>query len=323
MTNVAKIFSEFEEACNRKELPAVEILIQKIMDLSQEDNSVNIIYSKAVVKTIETFKDRLSSLKLKKMLTNIEELSNKEPQNNELIVNFAKALRYSLIVMSNKGQPNVMKDLITNLEDLATKNPGIVSIQEELSEASYEMVEFWKKRGDFRALKNRTTKFRELAKKFPDNELIKLNLSKSIVQEIDSSNKRDIKNVDNLINEIQLLSESTPTNTGLQLEWVHAYRTALDHSLEEPEDAKRWLESMKKIASNQKDEVFKIELAKGYLNAITSLGNQNNEELTKLLDDLELLVDSSKNNIELQVIYAQCLILSLRMADVNDFAHLK
>ena len=220
--------------------------------------------------------------------------------------------------MSSKGQPNAMREIITHLEVLATDNPENIIIHEELSEASSEIANYWRSRGDFKALRDRTKKFRELAEKFPDNEKIKLNLSRSLILEIDSSNKRDIAKIDTILLEIKELSESFPTNVGLQLEWVHAYRTAMDRSYEKPEDAKRWLESMKAIALDKKDTAFKIELAKGYLNAIANLGKQNREELGRHLEELEMLADTTKDSLELQTIYAQSLMTSLQIIGISD-----
>ena len=220
--------------------------------------------------------------------------------------------------MSSKGQPNAMREIITHLEVLATDNPESIVIHEELSEASSEIANYWRNRGDFKKLRDRTKKFRELAEKFPDNEKIKLNLSRSLILEIDSSNKRDIAKIDTILLEIKELSETFPRNIGLQLEWVHAYRTAMDRGYEKPEDAKRWLESMKVIALDKKDTAFKVELAKGYLNAIANLGQQNREELGEHLDELEMLADTTKDSLELQTIYAQSLITSLQIIGISD-----
>ncbi|NHJ84463.1 MAG: hypothetical protein FK734_03325 [Asgard group archaeon] len=319
MDEANKLFDTLKEECTAGNFSNVEQQLQELAELAQESNDAIEIYSNAVVIALETFEGRFSSTKVKKYLSSIEEFCQKNPENKALIFNFAKTLRTSLKALSSKGQPNLMEEIIANLENLAIKNPDDIKIHEELSKASYEISNFWKKRGDFKALKNRTKRFRELAEKFPDNEEIKLNLSKSLILEIDSSNKRDIKNIDNIISEIQILSESMPQNIGLQLEWVHAYLTAMDRSFEEPEDAKRWLESIKKIVANQKDSTFKIELAKGYLNAISALGEQNHEEMKKQLDELELLADSAKDSLELQTIYAQSLFTTLKITGISDY----
>jgi len=317
MEDAEKIYSSLELACDEGNITTVEKFIQDLDGLTKDNNEANKYYAQAVVKALETFKGKFSSLKLKKYIARVEELVKTDP-NDELIVNnYAKALRSSLLAMSSKGQPNAMRDLITNLEVLANENPENSLIHEELSEASSEITNYWRNRGDFKALRDRTKKFRELAKKFPDNEKIKLNLSRSLILEIDSSNKRDIAKIDTILLEIQELSETFPTNIGLQLEWVHAYRTAMDRGHEKPEDAKRWLESMKKITHDKKDTVFKVELAKGYLNAIANIGEQNREELGKHLDELEMLADTTKDNLELQTIYAQSLITSLQITGIG------
>lgn len=319
MNEIEKIYNSFEEACSKGELSNAEEMIQQLQEMTEENTEVKKIYTRAVAKTIQTFRGKLSTSKVKKLLADVEKIIENDLETDELSINFAKALRHSLVALSTKGQPNVMKEVIINLETLATKYPDNILIHEELSGASRDMVQFWKKRGDFKALRDRTGKFRELAKKFPDNEMIKLNLTKSLVHEIESSKKRDINKVDNLLSEIQLLSESMPANVGLQLEWVHAYRTAMDRTHEKPEDAKRWLNSMKEIALDKKDTAFKVELAKGYLNAISSIGQQNVEELNKHVDEIELLADTTKDNLELQTIYAQSLIVSLRMQGITNF----
>lgn len=313
-----KIYSSLEEACSEGNFTSVEEFIQELENLTKEHDSANEIYSKAIIRALETFKGRFSSTKVKKFITNVEDLIRKNPNDENLRSNYAKALRSSLIVMSTKGQPNTMKEIMTYLEDLATSNPENIIIHEELSIASHEIANYWKSRGDFKALRDRTQKFRELAGKFPDNEKIKLNLSKSLVLEIDSSNKRDIAKIDTILLEIQEISESMPRNVGLQLEWVHAYRTAMDRSYEKPEDAKRWLDSMKKITSDKKNESFTVELARGYLNTIANLGQQNREELSKHLDELEMLTDITKDNLELQTIYAQSLITSLQIIGISN-----
>ncbi|MGC9780390.1 MAG: hypothetical protein HZR80_14175 [Candidatus Heimdallarchaeota archaeon] len=318
MKEAEKIYSSLEEACSEGNFTSVEEFIQELENLTKEHDSANEIYSKAIIRALETFKGRFSSTKVKKFITNVEDLIRKNPNDENLRSNYAKALRSSLIVMSTKGQPNAMKEIITYLEDLATSNPENIIIHEELSIASHEIANYWKSRGDFKALRDRTQKFRELAGKFPDNEKIKLNLSKSLVLEIDSSNKRDIAKIDTILLEIQEISESMPRNVGLQLEWVHAYRTAMDRSYEKPEDAKRWLDSMKKITSDKKNESFTVELAKGYLNTIANLGQQNREELSKHLDELEMLTDITKDNLELQTIYAQSLITSLQIIGISN-----
>ncbi|HUU79046.1 MAG TPA: hypothetical protein VMX55_11930 [candidate division Zixibacteria bacterium] len=318
MEDLEIIFNSFEKACSAGDFTSAESLIQQLEELSTKDDTANIIYSKAVVKAIDVFKGRFSSIKLKKLLANVERIVGTYPNEKELVNNYAKALRFSLSAMSTKGQPNVMKEIIGYLENLALSNPDNIVIYEELSQASHEIVDFWKKRGDFQALRNRTSKFRELVKKFPNNELIKLNLSKSLVDEIDSSNKRDIEKVDNLLLEIQQLSESMPMNIGLQLEWVHAYRTAMDRTKEKPDYAHKWLNSMKEIVANKKDDAFKIELAKGYINAI-SLGELKQEELVKYLDEIEKLAVSIKENRELQAIYSQSLIIALQYIGIQDY----
>ncbi len=319
MDEIEKIYHSFEEACSKGNLPIAEEIIQQLQEMTKENTKVRKHYTKAVAKTIQTFRGKLSTSKVKKLLADIEEIVEKDIENDQLTINYAKALRHSLVALSTKGQPGIMKEVIINLEKLATKYPDNVLIHEELSGASNDMVQFWKKRGDFKALRVRTGKFRELAKKFPDNGKIKLNLTKSLVHEIESSRKRDITKVDNLLSEITLLSESMPANIGLQLEWVHAYRTAMDRTYEKPEDAKRWLNSMKEITLDKKDTAFKVELAKGYLNAISLLGQQNMEELNKHINELEMLADTTKDNLELQTIYAQSLILSLRMQGITNF----
>ena len=323
MKEKENLFTSFEEACSKEDFSGVESIIQQLQKLSEKNSNVNFVYSKAVVKAIETFKGRFSSLRIKELLANVEKIVKKNPNEEELLTNYAKILRFSLNALSQKGQPNIMKEIISYLENLAISNPNNVIIHEELSQASYEIVSFWKKRGDYKALREQNTKFRELAKKFPENELIKINLSKALVQEIESSNKRDIEKVDELLLEIQLLSESLPANEGLQLEWVHAYRTAMDRTMEKPDDAKRWLNSMKQIAANKKDEAFQIELAKGYLNTLASIGIQNIDELTKYLLELEMLADTSQENQELQRIFAEGLIISLQIYGVQEFPKTK
>jgi len=318
MVNAEKIYSSLELACDEGNLTTVEEFIQELDGLTKDNKEASKYYSQAVVKALETFKGKFSSLKLKKYIARVEELVKNNPTDESVVNNYAKALRSSLLAMSSKGQPNAMREIITHLEVLATDNPENTIIHEELSEASSEIANYWRSRGDFKALRDRTKKFRELAEKFPDNEKIKLNLTRSLILEIDSSNKRDIAKIDTILLEIKELSESFPTNVGLQLEWVHAYRTAMDRGYEKPEDAKRWLESMKAIALNKKDTAFKIELAKGYLNAIANLGQQNREELGKHLDELEMLADTTKDSLELQTIYAQSLISSLQIIGISD-----
>ena len=323
MDNVEKIYSSLELACDEGNLTSVEKFIQELDGLTKDNKEASKYYSQAVVKALETFKGKFSSLKLKKYIARVEELVKNNPTDEPVVINYAKALRSSLLAMSSKGQPNAMREIITHLEALATENPENTIIHEELSEASSEIANYWRSRGDFKKLRDRTKKFRELAEKFPDNEKIKLNLSRSLILEIDSSNKRDIAKIDTILLEIKELSESFPTNVGLQLEWVHAYRTAMDRGYEKPEDAKRWLESMKAIAIDKKDTAFKIELAKGYLNAIANLGDQNREELGKHLDELEMLADTTKDSLELQTIYAQSLITSLQIIGISDLKETK
>ncbi|NPE07213.1 MAG: hypothetical protein GNW80_02935 [Asgard group archaeon] len=318
MDDAEKIYSSLELACDEGKITTVEEFIQELDGLTKDNKEANKYYTQAVVKALETFKGKFSSLKLKKYIARVEELVKNDPTDESVVNNYAKALRSSLLAMSSKGQPNAMREIITHLEVLATDNPENIIIHEELSEASSEIANYWRSRGDFKALRDRTKKFRELAEKFPDNEKIKLNLSRSLILEIDSSNKRDIAKIDTILSEIKELSESFPTNVGLQLEWVHAYRTAMDRGYEKPEDARRWLESMKAIALNKKETAFKIELAKGYLNAIANLGQQNREELGKHLDELEMLADTTKDSLELQTIYAQSLITSLQIIGISD-----
>ncbi len=323
MVNAEKIYSSLELACDEGNLTSVEKFIQELDGLTKDNKEASKYYSQAVVKALETFKGKFSSLKLKKYIARVEELVKNNPTDEPVVINYAKALRSSLLAMSSKGQPNAMREIITHLEALATENPENTIIHEELSEASSEIANYWRSRGDFKKLRDRTKKFRELAEKFPDNEKIKLNLSRSLILEIDSSNKRDIAKIDTILLEIKELSESFPTNVGLQLEWVHAYRTAMDRGYEKPEDAKRWLESMKAIALDKKDTVFKIELAKGYLNAIANVGKQNREELGKHLDEIEMLADTTKDSLELQTIYAQSLITSLQIIGISDLKETK
>jgi len=318
MDAAEKIYSSLELACNEGNLTTVEEFIQELDGLTKDNKEANKYYSQAVVKALETFKGKFSSLKLKKYITRVEELVKNDPTDESVVNNYAKALRSSLLAMSAKGQPNAMREIITHLEVLATDNPENIVIHEELSEASSEITNYWRNRGDFKKLRDRTKKFRELAEKFPDNEKIKLNLSRSLILEIDSSNKRDIAKIDTILLEIKELSETFPRNIGLQLEWVHAYRTAMDRGYEKPEDARRWLESMKAIALDKKDTTFKVELAKGYLNAIANLGQQNREELGKHLDELEMLADTTKDSLELQTIYAQSLMTSLQIIGISD-----
>jgi len=323
MDAAEKIYSSLELACDEGNLTTVEEFIQKLDGLTKDNKDASKYYTQAVVKALETFKGKFSSLKLKKYIARVEELVKNNPSDESVINNYAKALRSSLLAMSSKGQPNAMREIITHLEGLATDYPENIIIHEELSEASSEIANYWRSRGDFKKLRDRTKKFRELAEKFPDNEKIKLNLTRSLIVEIDSSNKRDIAKIDTILLEIKELSEEFPTNIGLQLEWVHAYRTAMDRGIEKPEDAKRWLESMKAIALDKKDTAFKVELAKGYLNAITNVGQQNREELGKHLDELEMLADTTKDSLELQTIYAQSLITSLQIIGISDLKETK
>lgn len=318
MEDAEKIYSSLELACDEGNITTVEEFIQELDGLTKDNKEANKYYTQAVVKAFETFRGKFSSLKLKKYIARVEELVKNNPTDESVVNNYAKALRSSLLAMSSKGQPNAMREIITHLEVLATDNPENIVIHEELSEASSEIANYWRNRGDFKKLRDRTKKFRELAEKFPDNEKIKLNLSRSLILEIDSSNKRDIAKIDTILLEIKELSETFPRNIGLQLEWVHAYRTAMDRGYEKPEDAKRWLESMKAIAQDKKDTTFKVELAKGYLNAIANLGQQNREELGKHLDELEMLADTTKDSLELQTIYAQSLITSLQIIGISD-----
>ena len=318
MEDAEKIYSSLELACDEGNITTVEEFIQELDGLTKNNKEANKYYTQAVVKAFETFRGKFSSLKLKKYIARVEELAKNNPTDESVVNNYAKALRSSLLAMSSKGQPNAMREIITHLEVLATDNPESIVIHEELSEASSEIANYWRNRGDFKKLRDRTKKFRELAEKFPDNEKIKLNLSRSLILEIDSSNKRDIAKIDTILLEIKELSETFPRNIGLQLEWVHAYRTAMDRGYEKPEDAKRWLESMKAITLDKKDTAFKVELAKGYLNAIANLGQQNREELGKHLDELEMLADTTKDSLELQTIYAQSLITSLQIIGISD-----
>ena len=318
MEKAKKIYSSLEQACIEGNIGSVEEYIQELENLSSENDIVIEIYSKAIAKALETFQGKFKSSKVKKYISTVENFVKKNPKNENLQTNYAKALRSSLLAMQAKGQPNVMRNIMSSFDDLASVYPDNILIHEELSSASHEIVNYWRSRGDFKALRERTQKFRELVKKFPNNEKIKLNLSKSIILEIGSSRKSDIAKIDNLLQEIQVISESMPTNVGLQLEWVHAYREAMDRSYEKPEDAKRWLEDMKKIAKDKEEDEFKIELAKGYLNAISFLGDQNKQELTKHLDELELIADATQDNIELQTIYSQSLLNSLKIIGISD-----
>ncbi|HUT80105.1 MAG TPA: hypothetical protein VMZ29_02800 [Candidatus Bathyarchaeia archaeon] len=318
MEKADEIYNSLEHACTKGEISIVEQYLLELEQLLKKNKEINEIFTKAVAKTVETFGEKLSSLKVKKYMSTIEQIVQENPGDKNLARYYSKVLLSSLIAMKSKGQPDVMSEIITDLENLADNNPENIAIYEDLSFASHEIVNYWKSRGDFKALRERTQKFRKLAEKFPDNEKIKLDLSKSLILEIDSTKKTDIKNIDNLLLEIQHLSETTPANVGLQLEWVHAYRTAMDRGLEKPEDAKRWLDSMKKIAENNKDEAFKLELAKGYLNVIATVGSQNKEELEKHLDEIELLAHTTKNNLEIQIIYAQSLLASLQRVGISD-----
>jgi len=318
MEQAEKIFSSLEEACNERDITNVEQFIQELEELVKGNEEVNEVYSRAIAKALDTFKGKFSSTKVKKFLSSIETLVEEHPNDKSLKNNYAKILRSSLIAMKTKGQPSAMRDIMVNLDALANNNPDNIAIYEELSDASHEITNYWRTRGDFKALRKRTEKFRKLADKFPDNDKIKLNLSKSLVVEINSSKKSDISQIDKILLEIQELSEATPANIGMQLEWVHAYNTAMERGHENPEDAKRWLDSMKQIAQNKKEEAFKVELAKGYLTVISALGQQNKEELTKHLDELEMLADETKDNLELQTIYAQSLITSLKRIGVSD-----
>jgi len=321
LADLKEIIESFEKACSKGDFTVAEELMVKLQKIGPEVEANNEIYSDAVVKAIETFQGKISSLKLKKLLANVEGIINEFPENNNLVFNFAKALRHSLTAMSTKGQPNAMKDIMDNLEKLAEQHPDNISIHEELSAASHEIVHFWKQRGDFKALRDRTSKFRQLIKKFPDNEKIKLNLTKSLIHEIDSSNKRDISKIDTILLEIKEISESMPANVGLQLEWMHAYRTAMDRTYEKPEDANRWLDSMKKIVVNKKNSAFNLELAKGYMNTISLQGQQNIEEMDKYLDELEMLADNSKDSLEMQTIFAQSILISLKNIGISDYKH--
>ena len=318
MDNVEKIYSSLELACDEGNISTVEKHLQELDAISKDNKEAHKYYSQAIVKALDTFKGKFSSLKLKKFIESVRELVKNNPKDELFVHHYAKALRSSLLAMSSKGQPNAMREIITHLEVLATDNPENIIIHEELSEASSEIANYWRSRGDFKALRDRTKKFRELAEKFPDNDKIKLNLTRSLVLEIDSSNKRDIAKIDTILLEIKEISEASPKNVGLQLEWVYAYRTAMDRGYEKPEDAKRWLESMKAIALDKKDTAFKIELAKGYLNAIANLGQQNRDELVKHLDELEMLADTTKDSLELQTIYAQSLMTSLQIKGISD-----
>jgi hypothetical protein len=318
MVDVKEIYQSFEEALKKGDFANAQELIQKLADLSAKQKENKVYYSQAVAEALEIFKGKFTSSKVKKLISNVKALVNENPKDKNLVNNYAKILRTSLIAMSTKGQPNVMKEIIVYLENLATNNPDNIVIHEELSLASHEIATYWKSRGDFKALRDRTQKFRKLAEKFPDNEKIKLNLTRALVLEIDSSRKSDIAKIDSLLLEIGTISESMPMNIGMQLEWVHAYVTAMDRSREKPDDAKRWLNSIKKIAANKKDTSFKVELAKGYLNTIAVLGAQNKEELEKHLDELELLADTAKDSLELQTVYAQSLITSLQIIGISD-----
>ncbi len=318
MEKAAEIYETIEQACQKGEIAMVEEYLLELEQLAKKDKGINTVLTKAIAKALETFGGKLSSIKVKKYMSAIEQLVQENPGNKDLASYYSKILLSSLIAMKSKGQPDVMNEILSNLENLAENYPDTVTIYEDLASASNEIVNYLKSRGDFKALRERTQKFRKLAEKFPDNEKIKLDLSKSLVVEIDSSKKSDIKSIENLIKEIQYLSETTPANVGLQLEWVHAYRTAMDRGEEKPEEAQRWLNSMKKIAGDKKDDAFKLELAKGYLNVIAAIGAQNKEELDKHLDEMELLADNSKNNLEIQTIYAQSLFTSLQRIGISD-----
>ena len=318
MEEAENLYSALEKACKDGNLINVEHYIDQLKTLTKKHPKLNNLYLKAIVIATETFQGKFSSIKLKEFMKSARKLVTENPLDQNLQDNYAIILRASLSAMSTKGQPILMQDIIKNLDELTAKNPTNVVISEQLSYASREIAYYWKNRGDFKAVKDRTRKFRELAKKFPDNEKIKLNLSKALTLEIDSSNKYDIKNIDQILTEIQQISESTPANVGLQLEWIHAYRTALDRSYEKPEDTTKWLDSMKKIVANQKEDLFKVELAKGYLNAIATTGKENPEETLTRLNELKVIADKTKNNIELQLLFAQSLLESLKVIGIAD-----
>ncbi|MBN1327848.1 MAG: hypothetical protein JXA54_00110 [Candidatus Heimdallarchaeota archaeon] len=318
MEEANEIYDSLEQACIQGEIVVVEQYLLKLEELVKKNKEINEVYTKAIAKTLEIFGEKISSLTVKKYLSTIELIIQGNPGDEYLARYYSKILLSSLLAMKSKGQPEIMSTIINNLENLANNHPDTIAIYEDLSSASHEIVNYWKARGDFKALRERTQKSRKLVEMFPDNEKIKLDLSKSLILEIDSTKKSDINNINNLLLEIQQLSEATPTNTGLQLEWVHAYRTAMDRGLEKSEDTKKWLDSMKKIVENKEDDVFKLELAKGYLNVIANLNNQNKEELENYLKEIELLADTNKNNQEIQIIFAQSLFISLQRIGISD-----
>jgi len=320
MSQAVEIYSALEEACNQGEFSSVEKLLQKLAEMITEEKASLELYVKGIVKALTTFKGKFTTTKIRGFIDHVKKLVEENPKHEKLVISYAKTLRTSLTALKTKGQPNLMHEIITNLENLTRNYPDNITLYEELSIASNEIINYWKKRGDFKAVHEQTNKVRELAKKFPENENIQLQLSKSIIAEIGSTQKRDIAKIDKLLHEIQSISETRPTNIGMQLEWVHAYRTAMDRTHEKPKDAKRWLASMKKIAQPQKDLAFKIELAKGYENALIVLGGSSEEELKKLLAEFKTLIDNTEVNAELHLIYARSLLEALKILGIKDYA---
>ncbi|MHA1630904.1 MAG: hypothetical protein ACTSXO_01630 [Candidatus Heimdallarchaeota archaeon] len=323
MSEATEIYTALEEACVKKQFNTVEELLKKFAEIiAEEKKASQELYIKGIIKALTTFKGKFPVSKIRSFIENVEQIVKENPTHEELAISYAKILRSSLIAIKTKGQPYLMREIITDLENFAKNYPENVTIYEELSMASNEIINYWKKRGDYKALQEQSKKLREFAKKFPENETIQLQLSKSIVAEIGSIRKLDIGKIDKLLLEIQNLSESRPTNKGLQLEWVHAYRTAMDRSEEKPKDAKRWLESMKKIAGDKKDIAFRIELAKGYKNAIIVLGAKS-EELKKLLAEFNALIDNTTPNVELYTVYAQTLLEALKIIGITNYQNTK
>jgi hypothetical protein len=323
MEKTKELVNTVEQALKEGKVTKVEQAIQQLFALTEQSEETQKNYSQIVVKTLESFEEKLDINRIKEMVDNLGTIAAKNPSDNTILQNYAKALRLSLRFYSTMGQPNKMERLIATLEKLAENNPKQIPIQEELSLASYMITHYWRERGDYSKVRNRTKKIRGLAKKYPDNQQIKLQLSKSLVLEIDSSNKRNVENVEKLLNEVQTLSKSMPTDKELQLEQVNAYITAMERIYEKPEDSRRWLESIKSIVAANQGENFELGLAKGYLKTIEVMAINNEQSLVKHLDELQLLAEEAQDNQELQAIYAQSLLTTLQFIGIEDMQQTK
>jgi hypothetical protein len=244
-------------------------------------------------------------------------LEEKVPENKEIEEQVMEIIKRIIIELKDKGRPRLIERMTEKGGAIAERNEKNERVQELLAEMMYEAASVLEERGHFGKVKKIKKKIKTLNEKYPENRNIQKTVIKTIIEEIEGTRKTKTEEINNKLEEIKEIVEDKGGEE-LELLYIKALRVAMERGKEDTKETKKLLDTMKKIAEKYTANEFHEELAKGYYNIISTMDEENQQEVSENLEEFGKLIADNKDK-EIQKLYSRTLRTAIEKMGLKDY----